>query len=107
MKRLILKGVNLNHFPEITPVSDSQIQVVLEANSQQHIDIPEDARYVVFNYDNDVYVNYDANAKIPTDSPSVLPTSSEYNPGQRFIVGFHDIRIKSKYVTHVHLSFFS
>lgn len=107
MKRIILKGVNPNHFPEITPVSDDQVSVVLVPEVTQIIDIPDDARYVVFNSDVDFYVAYGNAVQIPGDSPGQSVTNTEYNPGQRFIGDKQDIRIKTELLAHVHLSFYA
>ncbi len=107
MRRIILKGVNPNHFPEITPVSDNQYSLVLGANQQQIIEIPDDARYVIFNSDADFFVSYGETVRIPTDTPGLSSTSTEYNPGQRFIGDKQDIRIKVLSLAHIHLSFYA
>lgn len=107
MKRIILKGVNPNHFPEITPVSDSQYYVVLGPDVQEIMTIPNDARYVIFNANKEFYTNYGSDVQIPTDIPGQYSTTTEFSPGQRFIADKIDIRLKSKYLTHVHLSFYS
>ena len=108
MKLLILEGVNPNHFPEITPISDHQYSIVLAPDAQQDVMIPDDARYVIFNSDQDFYVAYDMNqANIPEDTPGQFLTDTEYNPGQRFIDDKSTIGIKSKYLAHVHLSFYA
>ena len=107
MRRIILKGVNPNHFPEITPVSDDQYSAVLAANEQLVISIPDDARYVIFNSDADFFVAYGESVNIPSDTPGFFSTSTEYNPGQRFIGDKQDIRIKSPSLAHIHLSFYA
>lgn len=107
MKRIILKGVNPNHFPEITPVSDHQYSIVLAAGVERTMNIPNDARYVIFNSDRDFYVAYGNNVEIPGDAEGQFATQTEYNPGQRFIEDKLDIRMKSEYLTHLHLSFYS
>lgn len=107
MKRIILKGVNPNHFPEITPVSDTMIGVVLAAEITHTVPVPDDARYVIFNSDSDFYVAYETDVIIPNDLAGHGPVTSEYNPGQRFIGDKQDIRLKSKTLAHVHLSFFA
>ena len=107
MRRIILKGVNPNHFPEITPVSDNQYSLVLGSNRQQVVQIPDDARYVIYNSDADFYVAYGEAANIPTDTPGLSSTNTEYNPGQRFIGDKQDIRIKVPQLAHIHLSFYA
>lgn len=107
MKRIILKGVNPNHFPEITPVSDNQLSVILGAGIQQTVEIPDDARYVIFNSDADFYVAYGSSVEIPDDTIGQTSTNTEYNPGQRFIGDKQDIRIKAETLTHLHLSFYA
>ncbi len=107
MRRIILKGVNPNHFPEITPVSDNQLSLVLSANQLQIINIPDDARYVIFNSDADFFVAYGNSVEIPTDDPGQYETNTEYNPGQRYIGDKQDIRIKSPTLAHIHLSFYA
>jgi len=69
MRRIILKGVNPNHFPEMTPVSDDQYSVVLAADVQQTLTIPDDARYVIFNSSKDFYVSYGTNVVYPGTTP--------------------------------------
>ncbi len=107
MRRIILKGVNPNHFPEITPVSDDMIGVVLAPGNVHTILVPDDARYVIFNADADFYAAYDNLPVIPDDLPGHGPTKTEYNPGQRFIGDKKEISIVSKYAMHLQLSFFA
>ena len=108
MKLLILEGVNPNHFPEITPISDDQYWVVVAPGFKQDILIPNDARYVIFNSDQDFYVNYDMQRPdIPGDTPGVTMTATEYNPSQRCLLDKSTITIRSKYLAHVHLSFYA
>lgn len=108
MKRIILKGVNPNHFPEITPVSDDQYSLTLTAGEQQTIAVPDDARYVIFNADADIFVAYENEVVIPDSSYSgVLKTNTEFNPGQRYIGDKQDIRVKVLTPTLLHLSFYA
>ncbi len=107
MKRIILKGVNPNHFPEITPVSDDMIGVVIEPGESHTIPVPDDARYVIFNSDADFYAAYETDVIIPNDLSGHGPVTSEYNPGQRFIGDKQDIRLKSMTLAHIHLSFYA
>ena len=108
MKLLILEGVNPNHFPEITPISNHQYSIVLAPDTQYDFQIPNDARYVIFNSDQDFYVAYDAMpVEIPSDTPGASVTTTEYNPGQRFIGDKLSISFKSKYLAHIHLSFYA
>lgn len=108
MKKLILKGVNPNHFPEVTPISDHQYSLVLAANVETTMNIPIDARYVIFNSDRDFYITYnDESVVIPGDTPGITATTTEYNPGQRFIADKLSIKLKSEYLAHIHLSFFA
>ncbi len=107
MKKLILPGVNPNHFPEISPISDEQYSIVLAAGVEATMSIPSDAKYVIFNSDVDFFVAYGTSVEIPSNVPGTSATSTEYNPGQRFIADKTDIRLKSEAIAHVHLSFYA
>lgn len=107
MKQLILKGVNLNHFPEVLPVSDHRIQLTLAPNEQQIVHVPDDSRYVILNSDSDFYLGYDNNVTLPTGEIGQVITTSDFNPSQRFIAEFKTLRFKSSNSVNIHIAFYS
>jgi len=107
MKKMILKGVNLNHFPEFIPVSESIFQITMVEGVQQILDIPDDARYVVFSSDNIFYTSYDEDPiSLPSPNPGRVPTRTEQNPGQRFIGDKRKIRFLTSCSSNIYVSFY-
>jgi len=107
MKKLILKGVNLNHFPEMLPVSDDMVSITTSVGIRQVVDIPDDARYVVFNSNNIFYVSYDEDdVVLPNGDPSQVTTRTEQNPAQRFIGDKQKINVLSDCTATITIAFY-
>jgi len=107
MKKLILKGVNLNHFPECVPVSDDMLVLTMQPGVQQVVDIPDDARYVIYKSSGNFCTAYDDdNVVLPPFDAGRIETTTEMNPAQRFIGDKNTIKIRAEKMVHVYLAFY-
>lgn len=107
VQTLVVPKVNPNSFPSITPISSHKFHVNLAAGQEQTLPIPSSANYLIFNADRDFFVSYDVTpVDLPSEDIGIFNTKSEYNPGQRYIGKHNTIRLKSKYPTYIHLSFY-
>ena len=108
VKPLIIPRVNPGSFPEVTPVSSHKFHVNLAVGVEQSLMIPTSANYAIFSGDQEFFVSYDEEVvDLPALDIGIFNTESEYSPRVRYIGKFYKLRMKSKYATYIHLSFYS
>jgi hypothetical protein len=77
----------------------------LAAGVEQTLAVPANAEFVIFNSDNDFYVNYDLTAAIPTGS--LAQAGGELNPEVRYVGDVTDLHIISEFTSKITMNFYS
>jgi len=85
--------------------SDSIYSGVLVTNVEQTVSVPTDTSFVIFGYEDDIYVNYDTTASVPTST--ISQAGGELNPKIRYVGETSVIHLISQFTTKVVLTFYS